>query len=258
MTLKDKVAIVTGAANGLGRATAAQIVNAGGRVVLADIDVEAGEAAARDIGGGARFRALDVWDEVQWIEVIDFAKAEFGGLDVLVNNAARAESLAIEDATRDDWQRIFETNIGGPFLGCKHALMAMRNRGGAIVNVSSNSSISGMDSVPLYSATKGAMNALTRSVAARCLRESWPIRCNTVIPGGMVSKMCREVFLEATGVDITADGEEARAILKTQNIVDPVEVADIIVFLASDASRRINGAEIVADGGDTMIFGRIH
>jgi 3(or 17)beta-hydroxysteroid dehydrogenase len=254
MLVDGKVAIVTGAGNGLGQATARRFVEQGGSVVLAEIDTGAGEAAAAAIGGNARFFQLDVWNDDNWAEAVEFAYRTFGAFDVLVNNAATTSLQPIEDVTMDEWLRVFQVNAGGVMLGCKHAIISMKETGGAIINVSSNSSLAGMANIPSYSSSKAAINALTRSIAARCRQEGWPIRCNTVAPGGMVSKMLRETYLELAGVDLGEDTAEAAALIKSGNLVDPTEVADLIIFLSSNAARRVNGAEILADGGDAVIF----
>lgn len=256
MLLNGKIAIVTGAANGLGEATARRFVEEGARVLLTDIDGERVGHLASELGPNARGIRLDVRSEDQWQDALALVKAEFGDLSVMVNNAAVPAIGAIESLSFEDWQRVSEINAGGAFLGCKYAMQAMMAAGGgAIVNVSSNSTMSGMAEVPLYSSTKASMNTLTRSIAARCLRDKLPIRCNTVVPGGMITKMARDAFLDITGVDISSGTEAAQALAAAANLVDAVEVADVVVMMASDMTRRVNGAEVVADGGQSASFG---
>jgi 3(or 17)beta-hydroxysteroid dehydrogenase len=250
--MKGKVAIVTGGASGIGRATAALLAKRGATVVIGDVDVELGEAAALAIGANAHFRKLDVGDERNWVEVVSFAQSELGGFNILVNNAGTPSFQSIADATVEEWTRVFRVNAMGPFLGCKHAVRVMSEKGGAIVNVSSNSSVIGMDSIPIYSSSKAAVNGLSMQIASDCRRHKLPIRCNTVVPGGTRSKMQREAFLDLAGIDTDIDTPEARAILA--DLADPELVANAIVFVASDDAARMNGAEIVVDGMQSRIF----
>jgi NAD(P)-dependent dehydrogenase (short-subunit alcohol dehydrogenase family) len=250
--MMGKVAIVTGAAHGIGRATAQMLVQGGATVIVADIDCPAGAQTAAEIGGDARFWRLDVADESNWIELMSHVKAEFGRLDIVINNAAVPLFKPIDQSSYDEWLQLFRVNAGGVFLGCKHGLLAMQAKGGAIVNVSSNSSIVGMRGVPLYGSSKGAVNSLTRAVAAHCKLGGIPVRCNTVIPGGTRSKMSRDAFLLLANVDIDKDSPEARTIAST--LAEPEKVAAAIIFLASDEASRINGAELLVDGADTLSF----
>ena len=251
-TMDGKIAIVTGAGSGIGRATAALLAKRGATVILGDIDLERGEAAASGIGSKAYFKRLDVADEVNWVSVVRFAQETLGGLDILVNNAGTPSHKSIELGTSEEWLRVFRVNAMGPFLGCKHAVLAMKSLGGSIVNVSSNSSVVGMGGVPIYASSKGAVNALTLSVAAYCRAQKLPIRCNTVIPGGTRSKMLRESFLDRTGIDVDDNSPEARALLA--DVAEPELVANVIVFMASDEADRINGAELIADGMQSRAF----
>jgi 3(or 17)beta-hydroxysteroid dehydrogenase len=250
--MKGKVAIVTGAAHGIGRATAQMLAERGSTVIVADIDCAAGAQTTSEIGSHARFWRLDVADESSWIELVSYVKAEFGRLDVVVNNAAIPLLKPIDQSSYDEWVQVFRVNAGGVFLGCKHGLLAMQAKGGAIVNVSSNSSIVGMRGVPLYGSSKGAVNSLTRAVAAHCKLGGLPVRCNTVIPGGTRSKMSRDVFLQLANIDIAKDSPESRAVAST--LAAPEAVAAAILFLASDEASRINGAELLVDGADTLSF----
>lgn len=255
MMLKGRVAIITGAAHGLGAAAARRFVEEGARVVVTDIDLDGAEVVAQALGDHACAIQLDVREEEQWRGAIDLARSRFGGFDTMVNNAGVSSISPIESNTWDEWRTYADINAGGVFLGCKWALSAMQESGGGvIVNISSNSTILGFAEVPMYSSVKASINTLTRSIAARCRRDKLPIRCNTVVPGGMVSKMARDTLLSHFGVDIDDGSDAARELLQNVNLVDPVEVADVVVVMASDLTRRINGAEIVVDGGDTQII----
>ncbi len=249
-----KVVIVTGAAWGIGRAAADLFSERGAKVVLTDIDAEQGEASALALGDNVFFRSLDVGDEGNWIDVINFAQSELGGLNILVNNAGvPPRGDFIEDSTYEEWSNTFRVNALGPFLGCKHAIRAMKASGGAIVNISSNSSIIGSAGASIYSSSKGAVNALSMSVAAHCRAQKLPIRCNTVIPGGTRSKMQRETFIHALGIDTESGTPGAQALLA--DLAEPELIANAIVFLASDEAARINGAELIVDGMQGRVFG---
>ncbi|MDB5967856.1 MAG: 3-beta-hydroxysteroid dehydrogenase [Hydrocarboniphaga sp.] len=250
--MKGKVAIVTGAAHGIGRATAQQLVKLGASVVVADIDCPSGAQTASEIGEGAHFWRLDTGDEASWVELMAQVRSQFGRLDIVVNNAAVSLLKPIDQTSMSEWLHVFRVNAGGVFLGCKYAILEMQSKGGAIVNVSSNSSVVGMRGVPVYGSSKGAVNSLTRAVAAHCKLGNIPIRCNTVIPGGTRSKMAREAFLQMANIDINSDSPEGRA--AASQLAEPETVAAAIVFLASDEAKRINGAELLADGADTLTF----
>ncbi|MDX8356396.1 SDR family NAD(P)-dependent oxidoreductase [Sphingopyxis terrae] len=255
MMLEGRIAIITGAAHGLGAATAKRFVEEGARVVVTDIDFEGAQEVAQALGDRACALMLDVREEEQWLAAIELARSRFGGFDTLVNNAGISSISPIETNTMEEWRAFADINAGGVFLGCKSAFAAMKEgAGGVIVNISSNSTILGFAEVPMYSSLKASINTLTRSIAARCRRDKLPIRCNTVVPGGMVSNMARDTLLSHVGVDIYDGSDAARSLLENVNIVDPVEVADVIVVMASNLTRRINGAEIIADGGDTEII----
>lgn len=250
--MKDKVAIVTGASNGMGAATARLLAERGARVILADVDTAAGEKVAAGIGAAACFRRHDVSDEKSWIGLMEFAQKTYGGVQILVNDAAIALFKTLDQTSYDEWLQVMRVNAGGVFLGCKYGLAAMQEKGGAIVNVSSNSSLIGMRSVAAYTMTKGAINSFTRAVAAHCRLGKIPVRCNTVIPAGTRSKMLRDTFLQMSGIDVDQDTPEAAALLAT--VQAPEAVASAIVYLASDEAYRINGAELVVDGAESFTY----
>jgi 3(or 17)beta-hydroxysteroid dehydrogenase len=245
--MNGQLAIVTGSASGIGKATARLLVERGATVIIADIDVEQGEATAHELGESSQFKRLDVSDERGWVDIVDFAESQFGRFDILVNNAAFLPSNAfVEELTTEEWEKAFRINAMGPFLGCKHAVRSMKARGGAIVNISSNSSMIGMGTTTIYASSKGAVNTLSMTVAAQCRSRKLPIRCNTVIPGATRSRMQRQAFLRSTGVDTEDDSAEAAAF--RTGLAEPELVANAIVFLASDEAALINGAELVVDG----------
>lgn len=243
--LEGKVAIVTGAASGLGVADARLMAAEGARVVLTDIDAARGEAVAKEIEG-AIFLRHDVASEADWAAVIDRTLARFGRLDVLVNNAGLVKFGTIETETLEQFRLINSVMAEGTFLGCKHAIPAMaKSGGGSIINVSSIAAIAGNSPVLAYTAAKGAVLAMTRSIALHCQEQKYNIRCNCILPGAHATPM--------TAAAIAALGGGAAGIeqIEQHGQGRPEDVGNLVVFLASDESRYINGTQIVIDNGET-------
>ncbi len=248
--IQDKVAIVTGAASGIGLATARLMVEEGASVVLTDIAAEAGERAAEALGMRASFRLLDVTDETQWVKVLGETEHRFGRIDILVNNAGIAMLRDVETTTIEDWRRIHAINLEGPFLGCKHAIGVMKRSGaGSIVNVSSIAGMVGHHSLAAYCSSKGGLRLFTKSVALHCARRGYGIRCNSVHPSFAATPMVDAMVGEARDPAKMREGLDRAAPLG--RLADPLDVARMILFLASDESRFTTGAEFVVDGGAT-------
>jgi 3(or 17)beta-hydroxysteroid dehydrogenase len=248
--VEGKVAIVTGGASGIGAATVRLLASEGAAVVCADVNRESGEALVKEIGRAAVFAAHDVRDEASWVRLIADTESRFGRLDVLVNNAGIVLVANVEETTLEQWRRVHAVNAEGVFLGCKHAIPAMRRAGaGSIVNVSSLAALRGTPIYAAYSASKGAVRSLTKTVALHCRQRGEAIRCNSIHPGGVETPMMRAAVKQTTGIDLDADAEAAAAIRQTLELGQPGEIAELIVFLASDASRYVNGEEIAIDGG---------
>lgn len=248
--LQDKVAIITGAASGLGREDALLFAREGAKVVITDLNEEGGNAVAREIGEAALFIRHDITSETGWQEVIGTTEAHFGGVDILVNNAAILAYGTIEDTSLELWQKIMRVNADSYFLGCKYAVEAMKRRGGgSIVNMSSLAGVGGMSSFCAYSASKGAVAAMTRSIAAYAKRFKLKIRCNSVHPDGIKTPMITQLFsdLKPGSLPEVRDAEEALG-----RMADPIDIAHLVLFLASDESRFINGAEMRIDNGWQM------
>lgn len=248
--VQDKVAVVTGAASGIGFATARLLVEEGASVVLTDIVVDAGERAAAGLGPRATFRMLDVTDEMQWATVLDETVRRFGRIDILVNNAGIASLTDIEATTMEDWRRVHAVNLDGPFLGCKHAIKVMKaSGGGSIINVSSIAGIVGHHSLAAYCSSKGGLRLLTKSVALHCARQGYGIRCNSVHPSFAATPMVEAM------IDVARDPAKMRERLTRAaplgRLAEPIDVARTILFLASDESSFTTGAEFVVDGGAT-------
>ena len=244
-----KVAIVTGAASGMGKADAELLAREGARVVLADLNEADGKAVADAIGEAAVFMRLDVTDEENWRSVVAATLEQFGRLDILVNNAGMIALGSIVDTDLASWRQINAVNSDGVFLGCKHAIPAMaESGGGSIINMSSVAAIHGQSFVAAYTASKGAVRALTKSIAMFCKEQKNCIRCNSVHPDGVKTPMVVKV---ATGKD-TATQEEIDELGRVTNMCDPEDVANLVLFLASEESRFINGAEMLIDDASTI------
>jgi 3(or 17)beta-hydroxysteroid dehydrogenase len=244
-----KVALVTGAASGMGRADAVALAAEGASVVVADLNEEAGQAVAAEIGDAAIFMRLDVTDEENWQQVIADTVARFGGLHILVNNAGLMLLGSVVDTSLDDYRKTNAVNSEGVFLGCKHAVPALAaSGGGSIINMSSVAAMQGMSFVTAYSASKGAVRALTKSVALYCKEQRNGVRCNSIHPDGVKTPMVVKV---ATGQD-TATREEIEKVARGTNMCEPEDIANLVLFLASDESRFINGAEMMIDDAATI------
>jgi len=248
-----RVALVTGAASGIGRACARALAREGARVAVADVDEAGGRAVAEELGDAGRFVRLDVSDEEGWRAALGETRERLGGLHVLVNNAAILLRADVESTRVEDWRRVMAVNAEGVFLGCKHALPLLRahageGAGGSIVNVSSLAGLVGTPAFAAYSASKGAVRLLTKTVAAHCRERGDAIRCNSIHPGGVTTGMVSALVQQGTGVDLDDPqglADKARAL----GMGTPEEIAHLVVYLASDESRYVNGAEIAIDGG---------
>jgi 3(or 17)beta-hydroxysteroid dehydrogenase len=248
--VRDKVAIVTGAAGGIGSATAALLVEEGARVVLTDVAAKAGAEVAARLGPRASFKALDVADPARWQAVIGETEAELGGLDVLVNNAGIALMKDIETTSLEEWRHVHAVNLDGVFLGCRYAVDAMKRRGGgSIVNISSIAGMIGHHSLAAYCSSKGGVRLLTKSVALHCARRGYNIRCNSVHPSFAATPMIEAMIEQARDPAKMRDAVTRAAPLG--RLAEPVDVARTILFLASDESAFTTGAEFAVDGGAT-------
>lgn len=244
-----KVAIVTGGASGMGRADARLLASEGARVVVADMNEVDGQAVAKEIGDAAVFMKLNVADEENWKTVIAATVDTFGGLDILVNNAGIISLGTVVDTELEEWRKINAVNSDGVFLGCKHAIPAMaESGGGSIVNMSSVAAIHGQSFVAAYTASKGAVRALTKNVAMFCKEQKNNIRCNSIHPDGVATPMTVKV---ATGKE-TASEEDIAKMGALPNMCEPEDIANLVLFLASEESRFITGAEMLIDNASTI------
>ncbi len=262
--LDGRVALVTGAARGLGAAIAERLAGAGAAVVLTDILEEAGEAGASRIaaaGGTSLFLRHDVTSESDWDAAIAAVVERFGGLDVLVNNAGIILMKGTEETTLAEWRRLAAINLDGVFLGTRAAIGAMKARaqaspaGGSIVNLSSTAGITGAAIAPAYSMTKGGVRLFSKATALEFARLGYRVRVNSVHPGLTETDMGSAVIDGVVRLGIAADLDESRKSLTARcplgRLGQPSDVAAAVLFLASDESAYITGSEIVVDGGFT-------
>jgi NAD(P)-dependent dehydrogenase (short-subunit alcohol dehydrogenase family) len=246
-----KVALVTGGGSGLGQAIAELLAREGARVAVTDIDAATARETAGAINaetpGTAVALAHDVTEAADWSTALERTTAEFGGLHVLVNNAGIAEGGSIEDTDVETWRRVHAIDLDGVFLGCKLALPHMQaSGGGSIVNISSVAGIIAGHNMAAYNSAKAAVRHLSKSVALHCAKQGYGIRCNSVHPAFVRTPILNDL--------VARFGEkEAYAKLGRQiplgRIGQPEEIAYGVLYLASDESSFMTGAELVLDGG---------
>jgi 3(or 17)beta-hydroxysteroid dehydrogenase len=248
--VQDKVALITGGASGIGLAAAQLLVDEGARIILTDRDELQATTALEALAQRATFKKLDVTSEDDWLAVTDTVVRDFGRIDILVNSAGVSLLKDIEATTLKEWRALMAVNLDGTFLGCKHAVRVMKDRGGgAIVNMSSVAGIVGTSHLAAYSASKGGVRLLTKSVALHCARKGYNIRCNSVHPSFADTPMLQAMVDSARNPEKLASSFAAAAPLG--RIAQPIEVARTILFLASDEASFTTGAEFVVDGGLT-------
>lgn len=241
--MEGKVALITGGASGVGREDVLLFAREGARVVLTDLNEEAGRAVAAEVGAQAAFVRHDVASESDWQAVMAAIQDRFGQLDIVVNNAGILMPGTIEDATLEQWRRLLQINADSCFLGTKYGVLAMKERGGSIINMSSVSSWLSMDTHAAYSASKAAVAALTRAAALHCRKSGYPIRVNSVHPDGIWTPM----------MQASAPGVNPKYLLfdpkrnKGGRACTPDKVANVVLFLASDEASHISGTEIRVD-----------
>ena len=247
MRLNGKVALISGGARGMGAVEAELFASHGAKVVIGDVLIEEGRLTAQriaDQGGQAHFQPLDVTDERQWASIVTETVTRFGGLDVLVNNAGIYRIATIEQTSMDVFRQIMEVNVAGVFLGTRAVLPEMRKRGvGSIINISSTAGLAGSANSSAYQASKGAVRIFTKSTAIEHVGSG--IRANSVHPG-MIDTDMITVLLK--------DPEERRqriASVPLGRVGTALDVAYAVLYLASDESSFITGAELVVDGGKT-------
>lgn len=252
--LTGKIAIITGAARGIGAAVARAFVAEGATVFLTDIADEPGSAAATALGANAHYLRLDVSEEADWERTVATVLDRYQRLDVLVNNAGITgfdEGLVAHDpehASLHEWRRVHRTNLDGVFLGCRYAIRAMRKRGtGAIINMSSRSGLVGIPGAAAYASSKAAVRNHTKTVALYCAEQGLNIRCNSIHPGAVLTPMWDAIL--GSGPERESRMRAFSAETPLRRFGQPEEVAAIAVMLASDEVAYMTGAEINVDGG---------
>jgi len=255
--LEGKIAIITGGAKGLGAAVARLFVAEGATVVISDVDVAAGTRLAAEIGAGAHFERHDVSAEPEWQRLIAATLARFGHLDVLVNNAAVVEIGSIETASLQQWRLVNAVIADGTFFGCQHAVRTMKKAGGTIVNISSVASLQGEPYNIAYTAAKGAVDAMTRSVAVHCVQMRYPIRCNSLHPGPMRTSLVAELPAKLQRAEAQGFVMPPGFAAITSHSATPGEIAPSVLFLASPASQWVNGTRLVVDHTQSITRGSV-
>ncbi|MBK7988564.1 MAG: SDR family oxidoreductase [Ignavibacteria bacterium] len=253
MRLKDKIALITGSARGIGQATAELFHNEGAVVIVSDIRDEEGKNVAANLGINSVYLHLDVGSEESWLTITEFIKNKFGRLDILVNNAGVTgflESSGPWDAENSDlqsWEEVHRVNSTGVMLGCKYAIRLMKENGGSIVNISSRSGVVGIPGAVAYASSKASVRNHTKSVALYCAENGYKIRCNSVHPAAIMTPMWDAML---------GEGEQRQQIIQEiefgipmGHFGKPSDVAYGILYLASDESKYVTGIELTIDGG---------
>lgn len=247
MRLQGKTALVTGAAQGIGEAIARAFAKEGASVIVSDLTDAKGESLAKEIGG--RYLHLDAADEKSWDRFVE----EQQSLDILVNNAgitgleSTKDSMDPESCSYESWLLVHRVNLDSVFFGCRAAIALMKKKGGSILNLSSRSGMVGVPKLSPYASSKAAIRNHTKSVALYCAQKKYNIRCNSIHPASILTPMWEQIL---------GEGEEGKkkmeAIAQTiplGHFGEPIDVAEVALFLASDESKFMTGSEIVIDGG---------
>jgi NAD(P)-dependent dehydrogenase (short-subunit alcohol dehydrogenase family) len=252
--LEGKVALITGAARGIGAAIAQAFVHEGAAVLVTDIDDTVGANTVAGLGAKASYLRLDVREEADWVRAMNVALEAHERLDILVNNAGVTgfETGPVahdpENADLEDWRAVHRTNLDGVFLGCKHAIRAMRpQKRGSIINISSRSGMVGIPGAAAYASSKAAVRNHTKSVALHCAQAGLAIRCNSIHPAAVLTPMWEPML----GAGPERNERMRRFVSDTplRRFGAPDEVAAVAVLLASDEATYMTGSEITIDGG---------
>tara|TARA_R110000824_G_scaffold167867_1_gene344933 strand:- start:2006 stop:2767 length:762 start_codon:yes stop_codon:yes gene_type:complete len=244
--LNGKIAIITGAGSGLGKAIGEKFAEEGARVVLTDIDQDSVTKVAEAIGSKAMALQQDVVDEKRWDEIFAATNDAFGTPHILVNNAGLVIPGTIEDCTLEQFRKQTSIMLDGVFLGCRAAVRAMKSNDqpSSIINLSSMAALQGYSPFVAYSAAKGGVRSMTKSVALHCKEQNYPIRCNSLHPAGIDTPMVRQEAVGAGGGETPETG-----MIKIGELGHPNDVAALCIYLASDESRFMTAGEYPVDNG---------
>ena len=252
--VKNKVAIVTGGASGLGKSSAILLAREGAKIVVTDIDEEDGKKVVQQIkanGGEAIFIKQDVSKEDEWKNVIETTLKTFGKLHILANSAGIGLGGTVEEVTLEDWKNLIDVNLNGTFLGTQYGIKGMKEtgEGGSIINFSSIEGLIGDPNLPAYNASKGGVTIFTKSAALHCARQGYGIRINSIHPAYIWTPMV-ENFLKAQG-NVEEGKKQLESLHPVGHLGEPDDIGYGGVYLASDESKFMTGSELVIDGGYT-------
>ena len=244
--MEGRVALITGGASGLGAEDARVLAREGAKVVITDMQDDLGQQVASEIENCV-FLHQDVRDEGRWDEVVKETIDHFGRLDTLVNNAGLVRFATVEDMSLDDFKIQIDVMLTGTFLGCRAAIPHMSKDGsGSIINIASIGGLVGMSAIPAYAGAKAGIIGMTRSIGVHCKEQNYNIRCNSIAPGGIETPMTAQASDELP--------EDSPGLEHTQShgMGMPADVANAVLYLASDDARYVNGTTLVIDNGETM------
>lgn len=252
--VKNKVAIVTGGASGLGKSSAILLAREGAKIVITDVDDENGTKVVQDIkndGGEAIFIKQDVSKEEEWKMVIETTIKTYGKLHIVANSAGIGIGGTVEDVTLDDWKNLIDVNLHGTFLGTQYGIKGMKEtgEGGSIINFSSIEGLIGDPNLPAYNASKGGVTIFTKSAALHCAKQGYKIRVNSIHPAYIWTPMV-ENFLKAQG-NVEEGKKQLESLHPVGHLGEPDDIGYGVVYLASDESKFMTGSELVIDGGYT-------
>jgi 3(or 17)beta-hydroxysteroid dehydrogenase len=253
--LQGKVAVITGGGSGIGRAVCERFFEEGALVIIADMNAEKSLELVEKLKRGSSFFNLDIREKTQWETSMAYVLKEYKRLDILVNNAGILSTYtqqSIEDVNLEEWRSVQSVNVEGVFLGCQAAVKMMKESSGAIVNLSSVAGLIASPGLVAYGASKGAVRQLTKSIAVDCARKGYKIRCNSVHPGLIDTDMGRNSMNMGDG-NPKENYKTRVALTPRRESGNPSDIANGILFLASEEARHITGAELVIDGGLTAV-----
>ncbi|MCC3303729.1 SDR family NAD(P)-dependent oxidoreductase [Sneathiella sp. HT1-7] len=251
--LEGKIALITGAASGIGKATAERFAREGAKVALTDIDPDKGETLAEELiksGHEAFYQNLDVVNPEEWRTVVESVINRWDRLDILVNSAGIGRAKGLLEMSYDFWRQTISINLDGTFLGTQAAVDSMKDTGGgAIVNISSVLGFVGMSNISAYAASKGGVRLFTKAAAIECANKRYNVRVNSVHPGYIETPMVMRRFDKIAEAEREAEETRLKESHPLGRLGKPEEIASMILYLASDEAAFVTGAEFVADGG---------